>query len=169
MRSTQLLSNIGKDFSRIFFNNATSLEVLNDPNIKEPKTMSTKQLQEKLARAETFIRQDLHDTLATNRDLVALLHLVVKDFPVSQKELDIAADLMAPDELNNLPKPLQALETKPISCSEAEATNEYFSQINTNQIKGDTYDDGKTIRGLGNFDWKRTKGNLNNGTDYRNN
>lgn len=158
MRSTEILSRIGKDFSRIWFNNSTSLEVLNDPNIKEPKTMSTKQLQEKLARVENFIREDLHDSLATSRDLVALLHLIVKDFPVSQKELDIAADLMAPDELNDLPKPLQPLEHNPISCSESD---KYFSQVSTNQMKGDVHDDGLNLRGLPPFDWCRRKGDLN--------
>lgn len=158
MRSTEILSRIGKDFSRVWYNNSVSLEVLNDPQTKSPKTMTTGQLKEKIEHAETFIRQDLHDTLATSRDLVALLHLVVKDFPVSQKELDIAADLMAPDELNDLPKPLQPLERNPITCSESD---KYFSQVSTNQMKGDVHDDGVNLRGLPPFDWCRKKGDLN--------
>jgi hypothetical protein len=159
MRSTEILSRIGQDFSRIFFNNATSLEVLNDPKIKEP-AMTTREIQDKLSRTENFLRQDLSDSLSISRDLVTLLHLAIKDFPVSKQEIDDVTELIQPEELNELPRPLQPPERE-MSCSETEATNEFFSQVNTNQVRNGVHDDGKTISGLYPYDWKRERGNLN--------
>ena len=114
MRSTDILSRIGQDIGRLLFNNATTLEILTNADIKA-KNDHTNQ-------SEIMLREDLNDLVTTNRDLVALLHLAIKDFPVNQMELADVSTLMEPDELSNLPEPLSDQFPDP------KEADEYFSE-----------------------------------------
>lgn len=141
MRSTEILSKIGQDISRVLYNNSVSLEVLNDP--KSPCK------DKELNTAQITVRQDMHDLIQSNRELLTILHLAIKDFPISTRELDDVEELMQPDELGELPRPIEPVD-------------QYFSQVDTNQMNKPSYDDGENINGIPPFIWKRMKGDLNN-------
>lgn len=89
MRSTEVLSAIGRDLGKLLLNNDTTLSVLRNPGIKSHSQGRND--------AEIMLREDLHDFISTDRELVKLLHLAIKDFEITQAELKDVDILMEPD------------------------------------------------------------------------
>lgn len=111
MRSTDVLSHIGQDLGKLLMNNDTTLEVLRDPKVK-PKSKEWN-------KSEITLREDLHDVLVTDRELVKFLHLAIKDFEITQAQLKDVETLIEPD--------LGGTETISDQFPEPHKADEYFS------------------------------------------